>query len=153
MIIKEILCDKKKYLDLLLIGDEQESMILKYLDKSRILGLYDPELKAICAVEHMPDKSEKVVEIKNIAVYPKYHHKGYGTKLLLHILSLYKSEADKILVGTGENEQTLRFYKKQGFMYSHTLKNFFIQNYDHPIYENGKQLVDMIYLSINLKHP
>ena len=67
MIIKEILCDKKKYLDLLLIGDEQESMILKYLDKSRIFGLYDPELKAICAVEHMPDKSEKVVEIKNIA--------------------------------------------------------------------------------------
>ena len=43
MIIKEILCDKKKYLDLLLIGDEQESMILKYLDKSRIFGLYDPE--------------------------------------------------------------------------------------------------------------
>ena len=81
MIIKEILCDKKKYLDLLLIGDEQESMILKYLDKSRIFGLYDPELKAICAVEHMPDKSEKVVEIKNIAVYPKYHHKGYGTKV------------------------------------------------------------------------
>ena len=50
MIIKEILCDKKKYLDLLLIGDEQESMILKYLDKSRIFGLYDPELKAISSV-------------------------------------------------------------------------------------------------------
>ena len=36
--------------------------------------------------------------------------------------------------------------KKQGFQETHRLKNFFIDNYPHPIFENEKQLVDMIYL-------
>lgn len=26
------------------------------------------------------------------------------------------------------------------------IKNFFIDNYDHPMFEDGKQLVDMVYL-------
>ncbi|NLW27017.1 MAG: GNAT family N-acetyltransferase, partial [Hungateiclostridium saccincola] len=37
-------------------------------------------------------------------------------------------------------------YEKCGFKRSHVVKNFFTDNYDHPIYENRKQLVDMIYL-------
>ncbi|NLT40072.1 MAG: GNAT family N-acetyltransferase, partial [Clostridiales bacterium] len=29
---------------------------------------------------------------------------------------------------------------------SHVVKGFFTDNYDHPMYENGKRLTDMIYL-------
>lgn len=28
----------------------------------------------------------------------------------------------------------------------HIISNFFIDNYDHPIYESGIQLIDMVYL-------
>ena len=45
---------------------------------------------------------------------------------------------------------TLNFYEKCGFEKSHIAKNFFIDNYDHPMYEEGQQLVDMIYLKRKL---
>ena len=38
------------------------------------------------------------------------------------------------------------FYEHCGFTVSHRIKNFFTDNYDHPMYEDGVQLVDMIYL-------
>ena len=41
---------------------------------------------------------------------------------------------------------TIPFYEKCVFIRSHSIKNFFVDNYDHPIYDGGVQLVDMIYL-------
>ena len=49
-------------------------------------------------------------------------------------------------VGTGDSPLTIPFYEKCGFAYSHRIKNFFVDNYDHPIYEGGVQLMDMVYL-------
>mgnify|MGYP000299415046 len=51
-----------------------------------------------------------------------------------------------MLVGTGDTPSTLSFYEHCGFRISHRLKNFFTDNYDHPIYEDGKLLTDMVYL-------
>lgn len=44
----------------------------------------------------------------------------------------------------------LHFYEKCGFEKSHVVKNFFTDNYDPPMYEDGQQLVDMIYLKRKL---
>ena len=55
-----------------------------------------------------------------------------------------------MLVGTGESPLTLTFYGQCGFTYSHRIKNFFTDHYDHPMFEDGKQLVDMIYLKKQL---
>ncbi|MDE5792007.1 MAG: GNAT family N-acetyltransferase, partial [Oscillospiraceae bacterium] len=53
----------------------------------------------------------------------------------------------KILrVGTGDSLLTIPFYEKCGFKESYRVKNFFIDNYNHPIFECGKQLIDMVYL-------
>ena len=51
-----------------------------------------------------------------------------------------------MLVGTGDVPSSKSFYEHCGFAISHRIKNFFTDNYDHPIYEDGVQLVDMIYL-------
>jgi len=45
----------------------------------------------------------------------------------------------------------LAFYRKFGFEPSHRIKNFFIDNYDHLMFEEGVQLVDMIYLKKDLE--
>lgn len=42
------------------------------------------------------------------------------------------------------------FYENCGFTYSHRIPDFFTDNYDHPIYEAGKQLKDMVYLKHNM---
>ena len=49
-------------------------------------------------------------------------------------------------VETGDCPSALSFYKHCGFIESHRVKNFFTDNYDHPMFEDGIQLVDMVYL-------
>lgn len=144
MEIKQIFEHKKRYLDLLLLADEQEGMIDRYLDQGELFALFDPEVKAVCVVV---DLGGGVFEIKNIAVDPKYQGNGYGRKLIEFAMSHYRPRLTKMLVGTGDSPLTLPFYKKCGFQESHRVKNFFTDNYDHPIFEAGVQLVDMVYLS------
>lgn len=147
MEVKIIESNKKNFLDLLLLADEQESMIDKYLDKGELFALYDGDLKSVCVVTR---ESGDVVELKNIATYERYNGKGYGSKLLNHIFSHYKSKYTTIIVGTGDIPWILRFYKKNGFSISHRIKNFFIDNYDGPMFEDDIQLVDMVYLKRKL---
>ena len=51
-----------------------------------------------------------------------------------------------MLVGTGDSPLTIPFYQKCGFTEAFRVKNFFTDNYDHPIWEGGKLLTDMVYL-------
>lgn len=148
MRIEEVTKNKTDFMDILLIGDEEEAMINKYLDQSRLFVLYNKnKLTSICAVIRIDDKT---IEIKNLATSPEYQNRGYASMLLDFICKKYKEEAAEIILGTGENEKTLKFYKKRGFVETHKIKNFFIDNYSHPIFENGTQLIDMIYLKKNM---
>lgn len=135
--------DKSKYMDLLLIADEQVDMIEKYLYRGEMFALYDDDLKALCVVTQ---EGPGIYEIKNIVTVPKYQRQGYGQHLVSYIIDYYKDSGTELYVGTGDSPMTLNFYEKCGFKRSHVVKNFFTDNYDHPIYENRKQLVDMIYL-------
>ena len=143
MKITEITENKKQYLNLLLIADEQEDMIDRYLTRGRMFILMDGIVKAECVVT---DEGEGILEIKNIATHPRYQRKGYGRALIDFIIKEFKGRYKTLRVGTGESPLTLPFYEKCGFVRAFTVKNFFTDNYDHPIYECGVQLVDMIYL-------
>jgi GNAT superfamily N-acetyltransferase len=143
--ITKIVKNKEKFMDLLLLGDEQENMIKKYLYRGELFALYNDDLKTVCVITKEEDG---IYEIKNIATYEKYQGKGYGKYMVKHIIENYKNKCNKLYVGTGDNRKILSFYKNCGFIYSHTVKDFFISNYDHKIYEDGKQLTDMIYLKI-----
>lgn len=144
MEIKIILENKKQFIDLLLLADEQESMIDTYLKKGTLFVLYEQEhIKCVCVVTK---EKERIYEIKNLAVHPDYKRQGYGTKILKYIFQYYKEVCDVLFVGTGDSPLTIPFYKYCGFVYSHKVNNFFIENYNTPIFECGIQLVDMIYL-------
>ncbi len=143
--IKQIITAKKDYLDLLLLADEQESMIDKYLAQGQMFALYfEQEVRAICVVT---DEGGGTLEIKNIATKPKYQGQGYGRQLIDFIISKYSGNFDKLIVGTGDSPATIPFYQKCGFKETHRIKNFFTDNYNHPIYEAGKLLTDMVYLA------
>jgi len=145
MKIKQITDNKEQYMDLLLIADEQENMIKKYLNRGDLFALYDDDLKTVAVVTK---EKNDTYEIKNIATYEKYRCKGYGGCMIKYIIQHYKNQCKVLIVGTGENEKILSFYKSFGFIYSHTIKNFFIDNYDHEMFEDGIQLKDMIYLKM-----
>lgn len=148
MNIVKVTGNKKQYLDLLLLADEQESMIDKYLPGGDLFALYDGDLKSVCVV--VPVNSE-TCELKNIATYEKYQGRGYGRALISFISDFYKNEYKTMHVGTGETPAILSFYESCGFKKSHRVKNFFTDNYDHPMFEGNIQLVDMVYLKKDLQ--
>lgn len=142
MDIKKVTNNKKAYLDLLLLADEQEDMIDKYLDRGDMFLLDDNGIKAECVVTQ---EGDGLYELKNIAVFPQFQGKGYG-KYLVQYLFTYYSDCKRMIVGTGDTPSSLGFYHQCGFCESHRVKNFFTDNYDHLMFEDGKQLVDMVYL-------
>lgn len=148
MKIIEITENKKQYLDLLLLADEQETMIDRYLYKGKMYVLDDNGIKCECVVT---DEGNGVLEIKNIATVPEYQGKGYAKALIDFIVERYGKQYAILQVGTGDSLLTIPFYEKCGFIRSHSVPHFFTDNYDHPIYEDGVQLVDMIYLRRRLQ--
>ena len=147
MEIKEVKYNKKQYISLLILADEQEEMIDKYIKRGTMYVLDDNGIKCECVDT---DEGNGIIEIKNIATIPAYQHKGYAKMLIDFIISKYKHKYSILQVGTGNSPLTVPFYKKCGFKYSHSIKNFFTDNYDHDIYENGVKLVDMLYFRMNL---
>lgn len=136
--------NKKNYLDLLLLADEQESMVDRYLEQGEMFVCLDPDPVGECVVA---DLGAGVFEIKNLATAPQYQRKGYGRAMIEFVMTHYKDRCRQMLVGTGDSPLTLPFYKKCGFCEHHRIKNFYTDHYDHPIFEAGVQLVDMVCLS------
>lgn len=147
MKIREIKQDKKQFLSLLLLADEQENMIDRYLDRGTMYVLEDDGVKCECVVT---DEGDGVLEIKNIAVCPHFQGRGYGKAMIDFVAGNYRGKYSVLQVGTGDSPLTVPFYEKCGFVRSHRIKNFFADNYDHPIYEAGVRLLDMVYLRRSL---
>ena len=143
MNIRVIHKNKKRFLPLLLLADEQEDMIDRSLERGTMYVLEDGGVKAECVVT---DEGGGILELKNLAVEPEAQRKGYGKALIDFLVCKYKGHYSVLQVGTGDSPLTIPFYEKCGFVRSHKIENFFTDNYDHPIYECGVQLTDMIYL-------
>ena len=143
MKIVEIRENKKEYLELLLLADEQESMVDRYLDRGSMYALFVVGVRAVCVVT---DEGGGILELKNLAVRPEYQRKGYGTAMIRFLEERYRGQYGILQVGTGDSPLTVPFYEACGFRRSHTVKNFFTEYYDHPIYEAGVLLKDMVYL-------
>lgn len=147
MRVEKITSNKKQYLDLLLLADEQEDMIDKYLENGDMFALYDDDLRSVCVIVEI---DQDTCELKNIATFKNYQGRGYASTLIKYASDYYKNHYKTMLVGTGETPAILSFYEGCGFEKSHRLKNFFTDNYNHPIFEGDIQLVDMIYLRKDL---
>ena len=147
MEIRNIKTNKKQYLRLLMLADEQEDMIDRYLERGVMYVLEDDGVKAACVVT---DEGNGILELKNIAVAPDFQRKGYGKALVTFLIQTYRGQYQVLQVGTGDSPSTIPFYESCGFRRHHLVKNFFVDHYDHPIYECGVQLVDMVYLQREL---
>ena len=147
MEIRKVETDKKQYLSLLLLADEQEDMVDRYLERGFMYVLEDDGVKAECVVT---DEGNGVLELKNIAVAPAAQGRGYGKAMVDFLIRTYKGQYAVLQVGTGDSPSTIPFYEACGFYRHHLVKNFFTDHYDRPIYECGVRLVDMVYLQRKL---
>lgn len=58
MEIREITGDKRRYLPLLLVGDEQEEMVMRYLPHGSLFVCFDPDP---CAVAVVTDEGDRLL--------------------------------------------------------------------------------------------
>lgn len=135
--------------DLLLLADETKDAINKYIFESDVylakienknIGVF-----CLCRID------DKTVELKNIAVDENYQSKGFGSVFIDYIKETLKNQFEILIVGTASiGVRQINFYEKNGFVKFDVRKNFFIENYKKPIFENGIQLKDMILLKYTL---
>lgn len=144
--IRRVIENKRDYMDLLLVGDESEAMVMKYLlgGEMFVASLGDRTVALVVATED----ADGAVEINNLAVVADCRRKGIGRRMLEYVEALFP---DRIIrLGTGETPSTLRFYASCGYSFSHRVPGFFTANYPEPIVEEGVTLKDMVYLSKDL---
>ncbi len=143
MRVYEVTEDKKAYLPLLLLADEQESMVDRYLAAGTMYVLDDGGVRGQCVVL---DVGGGVLEVKSLSVMPEFQRRGYGRAMLDFVAETYRGRYDCLQVGTGDSPLTVPFYEACGFRRHHIVKDFFTENYDHEIWEDGILLRDMVYL-------
>ncbi|MGH1520421.1 GNAT family N-acetyltransferase [Chryseobacterium sp. JK1] len=133
--------------DLLLLADETTAAIDKYIFNCDIYLLIDDKQNIAVMALHKNNNTE--LEIKNIAVIDAYRSKGIGSILINKAKEIAQTHRyKKLTVGTSDTGfQQIRFYEKNGFLITGLKKNFFIENYPEPIYENGLQMRDMVLLT------
>ena len=76
--------DKAKFLPLLLLGDESEAMIKRYIHRGRLFALYEhnntaSDLRAVCV---LTNEGDGLFEIKNLAVAPEHQRSGYCRRVV-----------------------------------------------------------------------
>lgn len=140
---------KKQLLPLLLLGDEQESMIDRYLGRSTLYAAeQEGQTVGVMAFVRL---SEQLYELKNLAVAPEWQGQGIGKWMVGELCRMCRERgAQALRAGTGESPKTMGFYRACGFVPCGREPDFFLRNYDHPIVEDGVTLRDMIYLEKKL---
>jgi ribosomal protein S18 acetylase RimI-like enzyme len=150
LVIRELQeADKIPY-DLLLIADPSKRNIDKYIFNSIIHEAVINEEKIGCYVLCILDT--ETIEIKNIVIDEKHQGKGFGTILLNDAIDKSRIRGfKKIIIGTGNSSAAqLYLYQKVGFRITGIKSNFFTDNYNEVIFENGIECRDLIVLTREL---
>jgi|SRR5690554_1073317 len=133
--------------ELLLLADPSEDKVRSYLSGSRCFAASsNGAVVGACVVQPLGAGAH---ELMNIAVQPACQKLGHGTAILQWFIEFFRrSGADRIVVGTGSFGYQLAFYQKHGFRVTGIDRDFFIENYPEPIFEDGIRLFDMLRLTL-----
>lgn len=137
--------------DLLLLADPSRELVSDYLKNS---FCYCAKMDdSIIGIIVLQPRDSETAEIMNLAVHPHMQGKGIGQALIKQGIEAARNKGYKTLeIGTGNSSiGQLALYQKAGFRITEIDHDFFIRNYDQPIFENGIQCRDMIRLSMKMK--
>lgn len=150
MEIRKIKSVEKVPMNLLLLADPSEEIIKQYLMQGQC---YAAEMdKKFVGVYVLYQKRRDEIELKNVAVDESEQGKGIGQELIKHAIANAQLLWYKYIeVGTGNSSiGQLGLYQKCGFRITAVAKDFFIDNYEEEIIENGIVCRDMIKLRMDL---
>lgn len=146
-IIKQYPQDLETPYHLLLDADPSKRLVDKYLACGILFGaFYEKEVTGVCLLIFHNHISSEII---NLAVLEKYQNQSVGKSLI----SMAENQARLLgckYMEIGTAEPLVKYYEKAGYKYHKTIKNFFVDNYDFPVTDNGIILKDMVRLIKNL---
>lgn len=151
--IKKLSPDAPIPYNLLLLADETVEAIDKYLPGSDIYIATMPNRQIpIAAMVLLPITPEEI-EIMNIAVNTVLQSRGIGKVLLDKAMEIAQAGGySSLKVGTADcGTRQISFYERNGFKVCEIRKDYFIDKFPEPIYENGVMLKDMVVLERKVK--
>jgi ribosomal protein S18 acetylase RimI-like enzyme len=137
--------------ELLLLADPSKDLIDGYLKQSDVFAAR--QFDEIIGIAVLFQLTTETVEIKNIAVKPEFQGQGIGSFLIENVVQFASLNGQKsISIGTSNSSVgQLYLYQKLNFEITDIKRNFFIDNYADPIFENGIQAKHMLVLTRQLK--
>lgn len=132
---------------LLLIADPNQAKIREYLANSMCWAAYiDQQIVGVAVAVEL---SAGLYELMNIAIDENQQQLGIGSALLKTVINdIGALHAKRLELGTGTFGHQLSFYQRHGFRVDRIDKDFFLNNYPEPIWENGIQHKDMLRLAL-----
>ncbi|MGN7356097.1 GNAT family N-acetyltransferase [Paenibacillus sp. SAF-054] len=137
--------------ELLLLADPEWTQVEMYLHSCDwFLAESDGRIIGVCGLMGL---EHDTAEIMNAAVDPAYQGRGHGKRLILHTLAQAAIMGyEKVVVRTGNSSlDQLGLYQKCGFRMTRIERDYFVNNYPEPIYENGIPCRDRITLEMNTR--
>ncbi len=133
-------------------GADLDAILPEMLDEWPEEAMLDgaEEEDPLRAVALVTDEGDGVCEVQNLAVVPAHQGQGFGTELMETLMRRLSGVFRTMRLGTGENPAVLRFYASLGFRETGRIPDWFREQYDHPILENGVELRDRICLERSL---
>lgn len=147
IIVRPIREEEEMPYGLLLDADPAMEVIESYLKISEVyVALLDNVVIGVfvlCAI------NATTVELKNIAITTSYQGQGIGSLLLSRVIEIADTKGmETVVVGTSNASiLELKFYQKNGFDIINIKRNFIVDNYPRPIFDNGIQCRHMIMLA------
>lgn len=135
---------------LFLHADPSRELVADYLSQGIVFEVRKGS--TIAATIVMLPLNAGQLEIKNLAVAPQLENQGLA-KVLLNFAKHYARDHHyrELIVGTGSTSfKQLYLYQEVGFRITGVKRNFFVDHYHNPIWENHLQLRDMIVLKMKV---
>ncbi|MFA7745484.1 GNAT family N-acetyltransferase [Salinicoccus roseus] len=146
MKIREIAPGEAPPMALLLLADPSEKAVASYLDTAECFIAETDD--GIVGTYIAGGISGEAAEIFNIAVAEDVQDQGIGRAMLMDAIERYASKGYLwMYIGTGNSSiGQLALYQKCGFRIDGIIRDFFTDNYEGKIVENGIWCRDMIRL-------
>jgi len=146
--IKKLAPDAPIPYDLLLLADETVESINEYLPGSDIYIATLPDEEQPVGAMVVLHINQQEAEIMNIAVAEHLQSQGIGKLMIDKAVEVTRSNGYKSLkVGTGDSGvRQIKFYRTNGFEICDVRKNYFVNKFPEPVFENGVMLKDMVVL-------